>query len=351
MSGSQWMGQTLAEVWTSEFGKGDRMRPIVDRFLVPCGRTLTRAVGVVALIGLAGCSDEQVAGGAMGAGGVESVPSLCEVDPCAREDCDRSNISCPDELPPEDPEPDSALQLDRTFDCFPEGVRDGAPVGQVAGLEGAFLSLRTASPTCQFDLVFHGSDGAQTVISDAPDGYFFAAARRLPSGDVVACVTAIQHRAHDAAEPAKRFIERTRIRCARQIGDDWMPMVDLISPDGPWAAWLDPETFGDSAAIPGDDGRGQFALLYARDFSFQFLNTVNTGRPGEDGMYRQDLDLSDGGLTALGAPVRVGDISANVPTDEDASDWTPTEEEIAEFEAFVDGLPPEPDAPAEGGAP
>ena len=57
------------------------------------------------------------------------------------------------------------------------------------------------------------------------------------------------------------------------------------------------------------------------------------------------------GLTALGAPVRVGDISANVPTDEDASDWTPTEEEIAEFEAFVDGLPPEPDAPAEGGAP
>jgi hypothetical protein len=30
ISGSQWMGQTLAEVWTSEFGEGDRMRPIVD---------------------------------------------------------------------------------------------------------------------------------------------------------------------------------------------------------------------------------------------------------------------------------------------------------------------------------
>jgi hypothetical protein len=224
-------------------------------------------------------------------------------------------------------------------------------MAQVTGLEGAFLSLRKTDEPCVFDLVFQGPGGTETVLSNEPSGYLFSAAMQIDGGDVIVCANAIQHRAHETNSTA-RIIERVSILCTRSHEGSWTPMVPVVTPDGPWAAWLHAQSFGDPSAIPGDDGIDQFPILFARDFSFQFLNTVDTGRPGTDGYYRQNLDLSGGNIARLGTAVRVMSIGeGSVPAPDSDAVWEPTEAEIAEFEAFIDELPDPPDEPMEGGAP
>ena len=105
----------------------------------------------------------------------------------------------------------------------------------------------------------------------------------------------------------------------------------------------------DPAAIPGDDGNDQFPILYARDFSFQFLNTMDTGRPGTDGYYRQNLQVTDGRLALQGPALRVSSIAdGSVGAETAEATWEPTEAEIAEFEELIEQLPDAPDVP-EGG--
>jgi hypothetical protein len=294
-----------------------------------------------------GCTDSSSgAQGSADAGVLQR--SLCEVDPCSSPECDRSMISCPEPPAVGVPELASDLAVDRLFDCTMDGVDDAVPMGTVADLEGAFFSLRPADGPCSFDLVFNDGAGVQTVISQSPAGYLFPAGKRLPSGDVVACVNVIQHQAREP-ESTQRHIQRVSIACTRQTAGTWDPMVPIVVPDGPWAAWLHPKSFGNPAAIPGDDGNDQFPVMYARDFSFQFLNTIDTGRPGTDGYYRQNLELRDGRLGRLGPAERVTSIGEGSVGPENADGtWEPTEAEIAEFEAFIEQLPDAPEVP-EGG--
>ena len=307
---------------------------------------VTLVVGVFLYALPVGCTDSSSgAQGPADAGVMER--SLCEVDPCSSPECDRSMISCPEPPAVGVPELASDLAVDRLFDCAMDGLDDTVSMGTVTDLEGAFFSARPADGPCLFDLVFNDGAGAQTVISQSPAGYLFPTGKRLPNGDIVACVNVIQHRAHEP-ESTQRHMERVSIACTRQTAGTWGPMVPMVVPDGPWAAWLHPKSFGNPAAIPGDDGNDQFPIMYARDFSFQFLNTIDTGRPGTDGYYRQNLELNDGRLARLGPAFRVSSIAeGSMASDVDAN-WEPTEAEIAEFEAFIEEMPDGPEVP-EGG--
>jgi hypothetical protein len=162
------------------------------------------------------------------------------------------------------------------------GVPDGAPW----------------AADCKYQLLHRAPDGAETPLALTPSGFLFVAAFRTRGGADVVCVNDLRHSDGGGGE---RHLDAVVIACAaRPPGGAFGPLTQVVVPDGAWAAWL-------RTLAERDGADGRLALRYVRDFSFQFMNMSDTGRPETDGVYELGLRLgADGSLTAEpGAPAKV----------------------------------------------
>lgn len=191
--------------------------------------------------------------------------------------------------PPTPPEP--TITAVREFTCTPNGVSAEQPVAGVAGTNGDQLVIRQTASPCQYDLLYRSTTAGDTVLSSQPSGYLLAAA-----ADRVVCASPITH--HPAsAGAANHVIDSVSLDCAlRSSAGTWLPMQHLFSPTS-WAPWVNSVNRVDADT---------YVVEYLHDFSYQFANIGNAGRPADDGIYQQTLQIVGDTLVASGPPVRVG---------------------------------------------
>ncbi len=202
----------------------------------------------------------------------------------------------------------------RTFRCEPAGVGSELVVAAVTGDPGAVIVIRPGglalnvpgvpdgtpwAPDCRYQLLYRAADGAETVLAQTPSGFLFAAALKTRGGADVVCVNDLRHSEGGAGG---RHIDAVTIACtARARGGTFGALASVVVPDGDWAAWL-------RTLAERDDADGQLALRYVRDFSFQFMNMSDAGRPATDGIFELGLRLGADGILAVapGVPAKVG---------------------------------------------
>jgi hypothetical protein len=231
------------------------------------------------------------------------------------------------------------IEVVRTFTCRHDQVLSERVLAAVAGEAGAVVLIRpgdarlseppssgqapTPQPDCQYQLVFRAADGDEQLLGPTPDGYLFAAALRTSAGLGLLCVNAIRHTSLGGLD---RHIEAVELRCSASPGfsEPFGPLTPVVSPDGDWAPWL--RTL---SAIDSPSGAGKsFSLRYVRDFSFQFFNLSDRGRPATDGLYELLLEVSSAGalISPLGAPSRL-DARTNPLSDIPIEPWRPSDAE------------------------
>ena len=215
------------------------------------------------------------------------------------------------ELPP--PGAEYLLTENRYFNCDPSEVGDGLVIAGIDGLEGDALGLRPfGDAACEFNLVYStGTPDAETVLSAKPGGYLLGDGLRLGSGDLVICANNIHH---SPAGARRRRIERVGLECALHSGGEWSDLLEVVA-SSEWAPWISDLRVSD----------GVLRLAYTRDFSFQFMNLSDNGRPSEDGIYEIVLTPLGGTLSAS-APVKVADRTNPLSSMPD-TEWVPSDDD------------------------
>ena len=131
-------------------------------------------------------------------------------------------------------------------------------------------------------------------------------------------------------EPAEhRYMNSVTYECAARISGEWTALSPVVTPDGDWAAWAN--------AISWDvDGDSLFSTRYSHDFSYQFLNTGNLGRPDADGLYEIQV-RRDGERLVVIETEKVSDEVNPSPSDDGTFEsWEPTPEEIDDLGDVID---------------
>lgn len=184
--------------------------------------------------------------------------------------------------------PEPVISVVRRFTCSPQAIQpSGEPIADVAGSGGELVIKSTLLP-CQFDLVYRSSGGVETTLSASASGYLFAAA-----ADRVACASPIEHHP-ELPGSATHVIDAVPIDCSlRSTAGTWLPMQRLVNPGTSWAAWISSVSRVSATS---------YTIRYKRDFSFQFMNVGNLGRPATDGVYDQAVAIVGNSLVASGPP-------------------------------------------------
>ena len=234
---------------------------------------------------------------------------------------DLGGVSTP--APPTPPDPRvgpvtsaTPLTVSRGFQCDEEGLSASE---SLYDKDGYRLAIQPAGDPCKFDLVLYAPGYDGVLLSAEPSGYLFGFA--TPTADGVAvCASRIDHADTDAGHQ----MQRVTIECGLQ-GPAPIPLTPVVSADkDDWAAWI-------LGLEPSNSG---VTLAYARDFSFQFMNLKDAGRPAEDGWYKVELTSGDGWTVA--EPTKTS-ASVNPFAQPSASSsvegWHPTAEEIQTLEA------------------
>lgn len=225
------------------------------------------------------------------------------------------------------PDGEFLLTVDRAFECDASLVGEGAVMAEL--LDGAgTIGIRSASPAdCTFNLVFSDSSGAERILSTEPGGFILGGGRELSGGDTVVCANNL----HTSAEgsDASRRIDAVTIDCAVRRNGAWSPLSPVVVPDGPWAPWLRDVVETESGLV----------LRYTRDFSFQFLNMSDNGRPPEDGIYETALSTV-GPEVRSGVTRKIAD-KTNPLANGTSLAWEPTEADKAELGDLIDFSAPE----------
>jgi len=210
------------------------------------------------------------------------------------------------------------IEVVREFRCDPTAIVGEVEVAAVNGAE-ATLALRAAGAgPCTYDLLYR-EGGRSVVLSAEPASFLLTIAGKAPSGRVVVCASEIEHTAVDGG----RKSERVRVLCAaREAGATaFSALSPVVTPDGPWAAWV----------LGLEEGASDYRLVWGRDFSFQFFNTGGAGRPPEDGLYTTSFVFAGG--FAVGATEKLGPFPETLA--EDFGGWAPTGEELEAFRTWI----------------
>lgn len=212
--------------------------------------------------------------------------------------------------------------LAREFTCLADQVGAEMTVGGIAGRPGDAVVIRPAGSDCRFQLVYRAASGHESALSDAPNGYLFTAGRADGAAPIV-CTNEIEH---VPAGGDQRRTGRVTIRCARETDGVWGPLVDVVAPDGAYAAWL-------RSVDPGPDAR-YAVVTWQRDFSYSVLNMTDAGRPPEDGIYTTTVDLTTAVPVAV-ATRKVTSVS-NPLAGSHFEQWKPTEAEKQAYADYID---------------
>jgi hypothetical protein len=230
------------------------------------------------------------------------------------EDTDTPKLPEPAELP---------VEVYRKFSC--ESVGDEMVVADVENEPGAQVVIKPTADPCTYHLVYRESAGDETTLSMDPAGYLQTIAI-LHDGLVLVCVNRIDHTPLDDGSNL-HYIDGASIACAVKADGAWSALTPVVVPKGEWAAWVK-----DLNPVP--DKSGVYTLRFAHDFSYQFMNMSDSGRPEDDGLYDVTLDLGADGVSASDA-VKVAD-KQNPFLDGEAGSWEPTEEEQEEMSEYID---------------
>lgn len=233
-----------------------------------------------------------------------------------------ATVGCaPAPLPPEDfdqlqrplERPIGDVHRDVTFECDP--AMDGTTVAWAADDGSSRVHLETTSQACRFHLVFE-RDGMRERISTAAGGYLLPVAAFRPDGDGVVCASDVVHR---QVSGSAHEIRRVQLSCAWRLGGVWTPLTPILEPLE-WAPWPRAIT------LHPDD---TLELVYVHDFSFQFFNINDAGRPETDGTYALRYDLrTQTVLDDTQQSTRVTEEAFQAP-------WEPSPERIAELNDAV----------------
>jgi hypothetical protein len=253
-----------------------------------------------------------------GADPAASVPSSS-----ARLASDQAAIGPRPQIAPSGPPAERPAVLSREFACRSDQVGQEMRVGEVAGRPGAGIFIRPQGTECQFGLVHRAADGREVPLSESPGGYLFSAGQ-VADGRAVVCTNDIRHVAVGRGDG--RTIEEVVIACAAERPDgSWTSLVDVVTPDGEWAAWL-------REVVPAPNGG--VAIRWARDFSFSVLNMTDAGRPPEDGLYETVVSVSGEAPEGIGTQ-KISDRS-NPLSGAEFKPWKPTDEEKESLSDYID---------------
>lgn len=225
------------------------------------------------------------------------------------------------EAPPEADENEVPVTVVREFICDPEAVGSQMPVADTVGAPGEGVVIEPGAAPCSFTLVYQAG-ASRSVLSSAPSGFLLTAARKFSDGVRAVCASEVVHR--DVGS-GRREVDEVLLHCWTSATASFTATTVAVKPDGAWAAWihgLEP--------IPGRTGA--FYALWARDFSFQFMNMSDQGRPETDGIYRTEL-FFDGGALTVGATTKVSS-RTNPFAGTTARPWVPTPEDLEEFQRY-----------------
>jgi hypothetical protein len=227
------------------------------------------------------------------------------------------------------------MELIRNFDCYTERVEAEAWLQDFEGAPGEALVIRPAGQPCSFHLV-HLAGTVSSPLSSQPTGYLVTTARRFADGVRVVCASELRS-SQVGRSSITRQVDDVSIRCWASATTSFQTTVMAVTAGPDWAAWV-------RSLEPSTTQSGVYVLTWARDFSFQFLNMGERGRPTTDGLYQTVLTWSGTSLIA-GAATQTSTLS-NPFSGTPITTWTPTADEVTRFSPYFEF---EPDAGPDGG--
>ena len=243
---------------------------------------------------------------------------------------------------------DIPLTAVKAFICSHDGSTADVFLGELLKMSGekvSDLKLRASEVECKFRLV-EGNGPNATLINSEPMAPALVEGRVFADSTAILCFSDVQHEQpeqvkNDPSLPRVHLITGVVLACVGRVDGVWGEVASLMDTQETWAGWI-------KGLEPHPDDAGALVLTYARDFTFNFLNYANAGRPESDGTYQLVVRLAESGkVEADAAPIKISDKVAE--TDEvELGEYAPTAEEREEFGEF---LAKEGDCPPPNGCP
>ncbi len=215
------------------------------------------------------------------------------------------------------------VQVHKGFTCAPAGVGSEMKVADVEGAPGEELLIKPAGTDCRFHLVYRAGNQESAVSTEA-GGYLVAVAKRFADGVRVLCASEVAH--HAGGTGALREVDSVPVRCWASASTSFSVSTLAVPPATDWAAWV-------RELKPHPTRTNAYVLEWAHDFTFQFFNMSDNGRPSTDGLYETVLVWSGTSLTP--EPAAKTSARLNPYDGQVTQSWTPTPEEVSEFGGFI----------------
>ena len=167
----------------------------------------------------------------------------------------------------------------RSFICRAPDMGSQQDVADIAGGdEKEKVFIRPTDDKCHFHLLYRSARGHETQLTQKPGGYLFARAIAVADGTRVICASDTVHIGAPDGKPNQRLSQQVPIRCWAGTGNGFASGDPVVPGNPEYAAWI--QSVEVDPANPAT-----YRVTWVRDFSFQFLNMSDTGRPPTDGIY------------------------------------------------------------------
>jgi hypothetical protein len=189
----------------------------------------------------------------------------------------------------------------REFICDTSGIGNQQDIAFVEnGDMGETIFIRPADQECHFYLFHRGASGDETQLSGDPGGYLIVQAGVLNSDGVrTICASDSEHTAVKGGESNERRVGSVSIQCWIGGAGSFKPGVTVVGKDPEYAAWV--------ARVEAHPTKAAtYRVVWIRDFSFQFMNMSDAGRPATDGTYETTFTLK-GQKLVVGATTKLAD--------------------------------------------
>lgn len=215
------------------------------------------------------------------------------------------------------------VKVQRGFTCSPAAVGAAMKVADVEDAPGEELIIKPAVLGCRFNLL-HRTGAQESAVSAQSGGYLVAVARRFADGVRVICASEVNH--HAVGTGALREVDSVPVRCWASASTSFTVSTEAVPPAADWAAWV-------RELKPHPTRANAYVLEWAHDFTFQFFNMSDNGRPSTDGLYETVLVWDGTSLTA--EPEMKVSPRLNPYDGQATRPWTPTPEEVNELGGFI----------------
>ena len=216
-----------------------------------------------------------------------------------------------------------AVTVDRHVSCDLSAVGSSLVVAPVDGDAGEQVVITPSGAGCSFNLSYQDALGARTPLSAEASGWLVTVASKFPDGTRVVCGS--EARSHVVSgSTTDLIIDTVPIRCWASASTLFTATVEVVAPSSQAAAWA-------RELKPHPTQAGAYVLVWSRDFSFQFFNMSDNGRPSTDGVFESVLLWN--GTTLVAQPAMLKSAITN-PYSGKTQPYTPTDDEVARFRAM-----------------